>query len=120
MSDDKFLEADKELAELLGYTNVRQTKFYKERLSGVMSVDEGRDSFARWTQDDASAFRLAVQYECFPKMYALSIVVEKLQYSTREIQEYYSVAELEDFPDKLSAVRFAIVQAVINKLKETQ
>lgn len=68
---------------------------------------------ARWTQDDAEAFRLAVEHNIQVCVYSDLVITEYMSndYPTGDRYQYHS------FPDKSSAVRFAIVQAVVNKLK---
>lgn len=103
--EQKSFELDKELAGLLGYTNIRQSKLFPEKFVGrYSSGDKGH--IPRWTQDDAEAFRLAVEHDVLPSTNGKNI-------SAPGVSTLYAT----DFPDKQSAARYAIVQAVINKLK---
>lgn len=107
--EEKCLTLDKTLAELLGYTYGNFMWFNPK--GEVVKMP-------RWTQHSGAVLRLAVEYDCYPCNCASSIVVEKPQWDTRSMREYYSQEEVADFPDKLSAVRYAIVQAAINKLSK--
>jgi hypothetical protein len=113
---DKYLEADIALAEALGYTDVTQSQFYYHSIRGKKN-GEGT-LIQRATLDDAEAFRLMVEYCVFPESHIGLIFVRDIEGSTEEEAKYWcDVFSMSNHPDKLTAVRFAIVQAVIAKLK---
>lgn len=109
--EEKCLALDKQLAELLGWHRIVQTnpcgnavKYSGDNiLRGIV-----HHPIPRWTQDDAEALRLVVEHQCLP-----------CQWDDESIACGINCAVLDEnhFPDKLSCVRYAIVQAVINKLK---
>lgn len=110
--EQKCLELDKELAELLGWH--RFTLLGKEALFG----DKPNESLIgkrvpRWTQDDSAAFRLAVEHDVDVQLWDDHVGATYWYYGLDET----SGAFFSDFPSKLAAVRYSIVQAVINKLK---
>lgn len=94
-------QADKELAELLGWT------FQDYQLDGNYvwyNAIADQVNPPHWTLDDGECFRLAVEYE---------IDVLKLIYG----HDWLLMNDMADTKDRLSAVRYAIVQSVISKLK---
>lgn len=111
--EQKALELDRELAGLLGWH-----RFYYN-ISNVLYGDKPNQSIVggvvpRWSQDDGEAFRLAVEqsFDIISYKQAVKVMYDDGFKQTFESEQYYK-----DFPDKLSAVRYAIVQAVVNKLK---
>lgn len=123
---DIYLEADKKLAELLGWTNITHYAIAPNALLGTPSsedsltgVAEGTMKIPRWTQDNEEAFRLMVEHK-----------ISINQYSTH-VQPTFDVVNgvsgIEDcycyhrwHTDKITAIRYAIVQAVIAKLESAQ
>ncbi len=90
--EEKALQLDKELAVVFGLAD----------LSPV----------PRWTQEDDISFRLMVEHDVEPQRLDTEIAVYDCDSMKRRSTVY-----LVDFPDKLTATRFAICQAVVNKLK---
>lgn len=109
--EQKCLDADKELAELLWPMQMQDVRDSKNNIvgrTGIWHPVRDDPKRPRWTQDDAAAFKLIVEYDASPLVGSSGVVVA----NTGGIIWY------KDFPDKISCVRFAIVQSVINKLKE--
>lgn len=105
--EQKCLQLDKELAEALGWTDVSFLKSINEIkgvYNGVFNVHK------RWTQDDGECFRLAVEYE-------IDVYIDATEAETHIGGTGGISVQFSDFPDKLSAVRFAICSAVLAKLK---
>jgi len=111
------LALDKELAKLLGWKHIfsRPTQF-AEGVSYKNSYVEGISpnwpcgpamEIPRWTQDSKECFELAVEYAMSPMIGSAGVVVANTD----------AIIWYKDFPDKLSAVRFSVCQAVVNKLK---
>lgn len=116
MTNDQMQELDKELAELLGWHRIMQGNFYGDTSRFVgdnPSLNIVNGFIPRWTQDDGAAFRLAVDNNLEYVFDDESIAVYD---SVDELKEW-SNTEIKAFPDIFSAVRVAIVQATINKLK---
>lgn len=111
MNNNELLELDKELAMLLGYKDISKGNFYGDssRWCGVCPEMNKRVYIPRWTMDDGAAFRLAVEHEISLSIGKCVTIID-IEHDT--IVEHHA-----DFPDKFSAVRVAIVQATINKLK---
>lgn len=72
----------------------------------------------RWTADDAAAFQLMVEYDCWP--------ADSYGFGTEGMENYIDVnwadgcditEDIVDFQSKAEAVRVAIVKAVIAKLE---
>lgn len=105
-----YLEAEKRLAELLGWTNIDP---YCSR--GNWFGYKGGEAYTvpRWTQNDAEAFKLMVEYEQYPFQPDDGVIVVASGLSS---PSYYTVI-IEDHIDKATAVRYAIVMATIRKLE---
>ena len=103
--EKKCKELDIELAALLG------TPVFIDEETGHMWYEGDiyyTQELKRWTQNDAEAFRLAVEQE----------INWHLSRDYDEIVTNYGVKlDTQDFTSDLAVVRYAIVQAVINKLK---
>ena len=107
--EQKCIDLDKQLGELLGWSEVSIFNSTKE----VCGVFNGFYSVRnRWTQDDAEAFGLMVEHEIDLDYNTVGVKAT----NSDNIKEYYD-ADFLNFDSKSDAVRFAIVQAVINKLK---
>lgn len=109
---DKYLEAEKRLAELFGWHGIwlaqNGTTFIGRKEDGNSKfLPGGQDTLPQWCRDDAAAFRLMVEHEIRPYYWHIrgTVSVENL-----DIEIAYA-----DHPDKDTAVRYAIVQAVIKK-----
>lgn len=108
--EQKCLDADKELAGLLGWHRIASSKSFDGfvELRGDNPSKNLIDSkISRYTLDSASSFRLMVEYGKSPVIGSTGVVVDNAG----------SIIWYKDFPDRYSCVRFAIVQATINKLK---
>lgn len=103
----KYLEAEKILASLLGWTFIPD-RFDTER---EINADGEWQAHPRWTRNSAAAYALMVEHGCYPWE------------STQEPMEGWicvggnGYAKIGDHPDKDTAVRYAIVKAVIAKLE---
>jgi hypothetical protein len=121
---DKYIEAEKELAELLGHKNIRPfpmrvSKGRKEEEITFLMADGGGDKLSgknlpRWCRDWSA---------CGPLMVKHGISVEP---PTDDYQGWTYLPGLSwkikanDHPDRDTAVRYAIVQTVIKKLTTQQ
>ena len=103
------LALDKELAEVLGWHRLHMHNFY-----GTMQLRGDNPSknivnmkVPRWTQDDAAAFKLSIEYS----------VNYRIIKSYDEVVSDSVVVNTQDFPSDDAACRYVIVQSVINVLK---
>lgn len=109
--EQKTLELDQELALLLGWTSIQPMN---NKFSGYAPNSvAGYEYVPRWTQDDAEAFRLMVEYNVDVNSHTDEDMITA--YIEGSVQGYS--ADLCEFISKESAFRVVIVQAVINKLK---
>ncbi len=102
------IELDRELATLLGWT------IRNGHLCGLPPNYTGTlwsMPVPRWTQSDADAFRLAVEHDVFPELWIGQVWIGNGD------DKHFVCEDPVNFSDKITAFRFAIVQAVINKLK---
>lgn len=120
--EQKALELDKELAELLGWHRIMTVNctddmsYYDPRgflIGDNPSECKVRAILPRWTQDNHSAFGLIVEYDICVHYDYDNCVTTRWDRNLNCDMEF----EYVNFPDKLSAVQYAIVQAVVNKLK---
>lgn len=113
------LSLDKELATLLdwewheGSTKHRTGPTWDTwEWTGRCGAVDPVTSFCqiRWTQDDHSAFGLMVEYEIQTKVFKVwdEAVADGI------------VVNTQDFPTDKAALRYAIVQAVVNKLRSEE
>jgi hypothetical protein len=110
MSDLQRLE--KSLAELLGWTHIQGS-------TGCHPVyTTFREKLPRWTADDAAAFQLLVEYDIFLDENHMFGKCTRGDHVGE--WSYANCYKPEDgtsyYPDKATAVRVAIVKAVIAKL----
>lgn len=107
---NKYLLAEKELAELLGWTFVQPWGDCK--IMGKPPVGETDTHIPLWTQDKAAAFDLVDKYKInitFADNWGLSTYIEG------QIQGYHH--DLADHVDSGTALRYAIVITTIQKLR---
>jgi hypothetical protein len=114
---DKYIEAEKRLAELKGFFDIEESKLYgyQQIFMGRWGTEEKhKQHIPRWTRDDAAAFRLSVEHEVNITYYKDEVMVDlRGSCSSDFAHELWA-----DHPDKATAVRYAIVQAVIAKLEK--
>lgn len=119
--EEKCLEADKELADSLGWEWHEGTAKHRtgptwdtwEWIGPCGAVDPVTHfSCIRWTQNDAAAFQLAVEQELDFHWGIYGITIANPDNDCE-----HAFVKIEDFPSKAAAVRFAIVKTVITKLK---
>lgn len=67
-----------------------------------------------WTLDSAHAFHLMLQFECYP---VRSPDASMVAVATGLDTYRYVIEKVKDYPDSESALRFAIVNAVLHKLR---
>lgn len=102
---DKYDLANEKLADLL-------------HVEGDLSPGTLMSVGMAWCHDDAAAFRLMVEHDCYP--YDTYIVTHRGTLPAIAITDVWNSVPwvaIKDHPDKATAVRYAIVQAVIAKLK---
>lgn len=110
---DRYLKTEKRLAELLGYHQIFRLKVDGVEVGGLhynKSTFKGHEKVPRWTGDNDAAFRLMLEHG----------LVLNLKSQLDFVVAEAGVAIVEstiNHPDKATAVRFAIVQAVIAKLE---
>lgn len=108
---DIYLSAEKTLAELLGY-------FYEDYQcdNNYQWYDKYANpvKFIRYTQNDSEVFKLMVEHSVDIEQWAQS--VRAIYFTGNDGCKTLKVS-YDDHPDKATAIRFAIVQAVIDKLK---
>lgn len=105
-----YTELDEKLASLLGWTNVRESRFFgNPRLGGTF---EGKCEFLpRWAEDDGAAFKLMVEY-----------CVDVVFYDGESVNSFIegnpqgALCEFVNFENKEQAVRRSVVNSVIMKL----
>lgn len=106
--------AEKKLAKLLGYENIIPHPYPCKEYVWLNDVD-GADKRAvpRWTQDDAEAFKLVVEYNLM-----VDICKGFVEVRYNGIEEDWTVQDsTEHNNEKFLAARYAIVLAVIAKLE---
>lgn len=111
----KYIEAEKRLAELLGAKDITVT-------NGTLFVqvpDEFEEGEMRsawlphWCRDDAAAFRMMVEYSCYVAENGTgSVLVPGPKWSG-----CIASTVISGHPDKVTAIRYVIVMAVIAKLE---
>jgi hypothetical protein len=99
-----YLEAEKELAIALGYTNFQRWEANGMPVSG--HIDGFVTPLKQWTRDSAAAFDLMVEYE----------INVSLHHKFVWADEICVAKSFCDF-DEAQTMRYAIVKAVIAKLK---
>lgn len=119
--EQKCLEADKELAQLLGWTEIELVDYSPDSeeyspdgiLMGTNPKGFSLLDIPRWTQDDAEAFKLACEHYIY--------VETSLDYwdgvgdDCKRMEYAY-----DSLSHKMQSIRYTIVQAVINKLKDNR
>lgn len=101
---DKYLEAEKELAELSGHKNVRFFLFHQ----GELFSDKGR--VPKWARDWTVCAPLMVEY-------GLLVSVDEDEIETSGAGTCYIFTKIADHPNKDAATRYGIVKCVIEHLK---
>lgn len=107
---DKYLEAEKRLAELLGWVYVPP-----QALEDYVWLHQPSNEWVDpppWCRDDAAAFKLMVEHGAQPSFYDDETMVD-----FRSAKSPVRHEARADHPDRETAVRYAIVQAVIAKLE---
>lgn len=108
---NKYEQADRELAELLGYTRIDKLD-NGQFICFLPGCLHSNAFMPRWTQDDGECFLLMVEYEIPVDNWRGSCWVGSGDDSFFQVEQY------NNHKDKATATRYAIVQAVISKLKE--
>lgn len=113
-----YLQAEKELAELLGWTNIvhgdSHCKFGGYLSGREFQNDDFQTRLPQWTQDDAYAFALMVEHELDISFYMFGVNAVDSNYPDK----YVGAEKVADHSnDWKQATRYAIVQATIHKLK---
>lgn len=106
---DKYLEKEKRLAELLEYENVEEFRGILLHSSPIYGNNE---PVPQWTRDPEANYRLMVEHHMVPFYTGKTVMVHPRKEGTQPV-----VAHIVDHPDELTAVMFAVVQAVIVKLE---
>lgn len=113
--DAMCIEAEKALCELKGWDVIVESNG---------SIWHAADKYfcgeiPMWARIDADCFSLMAEYDCHP----MAISDEEVTAGWRDVNDSPIVAvtcKLENFPNKNSAIRFAIVLAVIEKLRQAK
>lgn len=111
---DEYLKAEKRLAELLGFKGIREIPLKKqpldeEEITALIS-DEPHCSIPQWCRAWSACGPLMVEYKIHPFFGDVFCAAGNV-----ELGDCF--AQISDHPDRDTAVRFAIVQAVIAKLE---
>lgn len=115
---DKYIEAEKRLAELLKYDDIIVGTGFGFGIPTLYATEPNGDlrgSLPRWIRDNAAAFALMVKQKISIDISGdewVATLTHYGMYGVRNNSELYS-----DHPDKETAVRYAIVMAVIAKLE---
>lgn len=112
---DKYIEAEKKLAGLLGYHQITDGHFSDNRLSALPRgswLESLKVVLPMWARDNAAAFALMVEHDlCVQTLsHFVAVLRDNLDGNLAE-------AEYTDHPSKEAAVRYAIIMAVIAKLE---
>jgi hypothetical protein len=117
---DKYVEAEKRLAELLGWADVH----WDEEVSHLIGIlpkepkpkDGARWFVPSWCRRNDGLLTLAVEHCLMLDIAGMEVDVG---YGIQKPQDWLST-QYADHPSKEVAVRFTIVQAVIAKLEAAQ
>jgi hypothetical protein len=105
---DKYIEAEKRLAELLGWKGIIQLG---ECLFGSDNETPPNpyksQAVPQWCRDNSAVFELMVEHGCWPHETGGRILVGG----------WDGYVIISDHPDKKTAVRMALVQALISRLE---
>jgi hypothetical protein len=112
---DPYVEMEKRLAELLGWTNIQDCGwglYGRPKDAGLLHLPEDeRCTLPRWCHDWSACGPLMVDHGTFPEVDGDICWIGNGD-------DYWMQSEpISDHPDRDTAVRFAIVQAVIAKLE---
>lgn len=106
---EEYEDMFKKLAALLGWTDVYISEFMPYGFPPNpqdYGLKEGRRmSMPNWIANDNDAFRLMVAYDCYPKAHDFGVECDGIK------------VVFSNHRDKYTAVRVAIVKAVIAKLE---
>lgn len=110
--------AEKELAELLGYTGFQvggkdgDINIPPTWNTAIPAGETQRDVISNWCTDDSGSFKLIVEHSCYPFETSIGeIIASSYGFGNK------FVTTISDHPDKATAVRFAVVNSVIRKLQ---
>jgi hypothetical protein len=104
-----YLEAERQLAELLSWRDIRLNKL-ENGWEGYLVNNQVLSRVPSWTKDDAAAFALMLRYR-------ISLdITEHIVFASATDQEKV-IINYSIHPDESTAVRYAIVSAVIKKLE---
>lgn len=110
---NKYLEAEKRLAELKGHANTAFLGLHQVQCALTPS-NEIKKQLPRWCRDNAAAFALMVEHGCYPQENGTGSVAI---WQEGQFKPYLAGTIISQHPDKETAVRYAIVMAVIAKLE---
>jgi len=114
---DKYLALEKRLAELLGYRDIFRLKVDGVEHGGLhynKSTFTGGEKVPRWTRDWSACGPLMAEHGLATQV---QNELHTAQVSTVDGPIVLRIERFADHPDKDTAVRYAIVQAVIAKLE---
>ncbi len=112
---NKYIEADKDLAELLGWTEIEvihSDSLDIDYLQGIDPAGRKYQEVWHWTRNNAAAFELMCEYGIDVEHYSCFVKATNYWFEGE-----YEVEDYDNHESKQAAARFAIVQAVIAKLK---
>lgn len=104
-----YLEAERQLAELLSWKDIRINKF-ENGWEGFLINNQIVSKVPSWTKDDSAAFSLMLRYRVSLE------ITEHIVFASIVDQERV-IINYSIHPDEPTAVRYAIVQAVIKNLE---
>lgn len=110
LTSDDYLKAEKELAELCGWGGLRIAVPAFGTTRGICFISPNSGNLLEadippWTRDDESAFRLMIVHHLSVTLFAEEVYANNVRVNYL------------DHPDHATATRYAIVMAVIAKLK---
>lgn len=116
-----YIEAEKKLAELLGWTNIliKDEGMFAGVYGSPPNPEEygvslgQRVSMPNWVMDNATVFALMVEHEVNPTYYDDEVMIDFRSLLLKEVVHVFYV----DHSNKEAAVRYAIVLAVIAKIE---
>lgn len=104
-----YLEAERQLAELLGWKDIHQNKI-ENGWQGFLINNQNISKIPSWTKDDSAAFALMIRYRVSLE------ITEHIVFASVTDQEKV-IINYSIHSDEATAVRYAIVSAVIMKLE---
>jgi hypothetical protein len=104
-----YLEAERQLAELLGWKDIRLNKL-ENGWEGYLISNQIISQVPTWTKDDSAAFSLMLRHRVSLE------ITEHIVFASTTDQEKV-IINYSIHSDEATAVRYAIISAVIRKIE---